>query len=128
LWRHGGVVFGPHPRDFGYSLSPKVKAAALRTALRAKGQSDSLTVLEQLSFTKTSTKEAASLLRSLKLNDKKVLVVCAQFDATVRRSLRNIEGVSLALAKDVHAYEVMNSASVLITKDALSALTKRLQK
>lgn len=128
LWRHGGVVFGPHPRDFGYDLPPKIKLEALRTALRHKAENNGMMVLESLSFATPSTKEAASLLGGLKLAGKKVLVLSSAIDLNTRRSLRNIEGLELTLAKDANAYAVMNSNAVVVTKDALAELTKRLQK
>jgi len=131
LWRHGGVVFGPHPRDFSYTLPQKLKHLALRSALFAKVQENNLIVVDTLTLDKPNTKAAAKVLSNLKVYSskgvpRKVLLLLDVIQSDLRRAVRNIGTVHLALVKDANAYEVLESRKLVVTKDALTALIKRL--
>lgn len=129
LWRHGGVTFGPHPRDFAYSLPAKIKAAALKSSLRAKIKENNLLVLESLSLSAPKTKEAYAILNNLKIAPKKsALLLLGKLDSNTKLAFRNIDSLKVNLAKDTHAYEVLNARKLIITKDGLGALVARLKK
>lgn len=134
LWRHGGVVFGPHPRDFSYRLPQKIKALALKSALCAKAKENNFIVLENFTLDKTKTKEAAKIFVNLKLTPKgksrgfNALLLLNKTDDNLKRSLRNIGFLDFNLAKDTHAYEVITHRKVVITKDGLNEITNRLKK
>ncbi len=134
LWRHGGVVFGPHPRDFSYEIPKKIKTVALRTTLNAKLKENNLLVMDEFKVESPKTKSALKVLTSLKLfspkakKDAKVLFLTDKLDGELKRSLKNISFLSFDLAKDCHAYEVMNNQKLLITKSGLNDLTERLKK
>ncbi len=134
LWRHGGVVFGPHPRDFYYTLPVKIKSAALRSSLNAKIRENNIIVLDELVFTTPKTKEAVRALQNLKVDFPKkvkrnnILLLLEKIDANTQRALNNIGFLNVNLAKYTHVYEVISHKKVLITKDGLAALTNRLKK
>src|SRR5439155_13205382 len=93
LWRHGGTVFGPQPRGYGFKLSKKVERGALRAALAEKVQAGQLVVVDALAATEIKTKAATELLKRLGCEGKAVLVDVA-VDEKLSRSVRNIRGVS----------------------------------
>ena len=133
LWRHGGVVFGPHPRDFSVRMPAKIKNVALVSALAQKAKDNNLMVIAPMSLSKPSTKEAVKVFKNLKVEFNKskkqsTLMVIEKCDPLLQRALRNIAGLRFNLAKDTFAYEVMAAHKVIITQPALVELTKRLKK
>jgi len=133
LWRHGGVVFGPHPRDFSFSIPKKIKNLALRSSLNAKIKENNLLVLDALKIAQPKTKEAATVFTNLKIGPGKskknnlALLLVDKFEPNLKNAMRNLSFLNINLASDTHAYEVMNNKKVVITKDALQALTDRLK-
>lgn len=127
LWRGGAIVFGPQPRDYSYRMNRKQKRLALKAALSAKVSDRQFVILDSLSFEKPKTKEMVSLLNSLGLSDKKVLVITREKDENVFLSSRNIPRVSILTASDVNAYTVMDHEILLATKDAVLSLQEALQ-
>jgi large subunit ribosomal protein L4 len=133
LWRHGGVVFGPHPRNFYMTVPQKLKNVALRSSLNAKVKDNNLVVIEDMRIGSKKTKEAATIFKNLKLNQQKtkthpsVLLLLSKFDDNLKLALRNIAFLDVDIAKNAHVYEIMSNKKVLITKDALLELTKRLK-
>lgn len=131
LWRHGGVVFGPHPRDYSYNLPRKIRNLALKSSLNVKVKENNLIVLENLKLTNNKTKEAAKIFMNLKLKDKKnfpsVLLLAEGFDLNSRRALGNLNFLKLNLARDTNSYEVLAAKKLIITKVGLAELVKRLK-
>lgn len=133
LWRHGGVVFGPHPRDFSYDVPQKIKAAALKTSLNLKLKENNFVVLDDFKIDAPKTKEAVKVFSNLKLFSakdkkiKKVLFLTHKLDSQLKAALKNIGFLTTDLASDCHAYEVMNNQKLLVTKAGLTDLTKRLK-
>jgi large subunit ribosomal protein L4 len=131
LWRHGGVIFGPHPRDFSYSIPKKIKLLALKSSLNAKVRENNLIVLEDLKLSSPKTKEAAGVFTNLKVAGKKsksVLLLLKKTDGNIDLTLRNIGFLDVNLAKLTHTYEIMNHHKLIITKDGLEELIDRLKK
>ena len=122
IWRGGGTVFGPHVRDYRYSIPRKAKRVALRSALTDKGRSDDVVVVEGLVMDEPKTKRFAEFLAGAGLSDKKVLFVVDSFDDNVFLSMRNLRSVELILSRNVNAYEILRSDVLLFTKEALAAL------
>lgn len=133
LWRHGGVVFGPHPRDFSYDVPQKIKTLALKTSLNLKLKDDNFVVLDDFKIDSPKTKQAVGVFANLKLfsskdkKEKKVLFLAAKLDSQLKKALKNISFLTVDLASDCHAYEVMNNQKLLITKAGLVDLTQRLK-
>lgn len=119
IWKGGGVVFGPQPRDYSYKLPKKQKRLALKTALSAKLQDGELTVVDSLSFEKPRTKDMVEFLKGLGLDGSSVLIVTEDKDENVYLSARNIPRVDVMRAQDLNTYEVLVHQYVVMTKDAL---------
>lgn len=126
LWHKGGVVFGPHPRNFSYSLPQKTRLAALRASLNAKFQAKELVCVEDIILSKAKTKQVASIIKAFKLRGK-VLALFDGADSTVTLASRNIPFLSLTRASDINAYDVLKNKTVLVTKSAIENLLKRIQ-
>jgi len=131
LWRHGGVVFGPHPRDFSLRLPKKIKALALKSSLNNKVKENNFMILDSFKIENPKTKEVVKILSNLKAVSKvnkknKVLLLLDKIDNNLKLALRNIGSLNVGLAKDAHAYEIEASKKLIITKDGLKDLMDRL--
>lgn len=128
LWRHGGVVFGPHPRDFGFSMPDKMKIEALRSSVNDKLSSQDLVLLEHLEIKAPKTKEMSAILSALKIKVRTLMVIDEQErNERVIKAARNIPGLTLRRAADINAYDVVSHKKLLLTKVALKTLTNRLK-
>jgi large subunit ribosomal protein L4 len=125
LWRHGGIVFGPQPRSYAYSLPKKVERGALRAALAAKLQAGAVVVVDELSAAEIKTKAAAELLNRLGVTGKAVLVDVA-VDQNLSRSVRNLPGISIVASGRLTARSVIDAGHVVATKGALEKLQEAL--
>src|SRR4051812_40694282 len=121
LWRHGGTVFGPQPRDYGYKLSKKVERGALRAALAQKVQDGELVVVDELNAGEVKTKAAAEMLRRIGITGKAVLVDVA-VDEKLSRSVRNMPGVIFVASGRLTARDVIHAGQVVATRGALEKL------
>lgn len=119
LWRGGGVVFGPQPRDYSYSMPRKQRRKALKTALSAKLRDGEIIVVDKIDFEQPKTKRMVDFLNSLGLNGKKVLIVTADKNENVYLSARNIPGVDVMRASDLNVYQLIIHDRVVLTSDAL---------
>jgi len=122
LWRGGGTVFGPQPRDYSYKVPKKVKRRALMAALHEKLSSNAIVVIDSILMEKPRTKEMLSILKNLGLDKKSVLIVLPEHNASVALSARNIPGVSITRASDLNTYDVIASNMLLMTRAALTRL------
>jgi len=122
IWRHGGVVFGPHPRDYHYTIPRKMKRTALLSALSDKGVRESVVLVEGMALEKPKTKPFASFLQAAGLAGKRVLFVTDAWNDAVYRSMRNIPGVEVIVSRNMNAYGVLRADVLLITKEGLSSL------
>src|SRR3989442_660377 len=125
LWRHGGTVFGPQPRSYGYQLPKKVERGALRAALAQKMQDGALVVVDQLAAADIKTKAAAEMLERLGVRGKAVLIDVAP-DEKLSKSVRNMADVALVASSRVTARDVIDAARVVATKGALEKLQEAL--
>ncbi len=127
LWRHGGVTFGPQPREWSLSLPIRMRRKALSTALSARYQEGEVQVIDRLGFAKPRTKEAIALLSRLSCPPKTLVVVAPEeHDVPVAKSFRNIPGVTCIRADVLTAYEVLAHDGVLLTQAAVQSLERRL--
>jgi large subunit ribosomal protein L4 len=126
LWKKGGIIFGPQPRDFGYRVPKKVRAAALRESLNAKFLSNNLLCVDGLQVPSGKTKDFAQILVNLKVEGRILAVLDGTNDKTLLAS-RNIPRLTLVRASDANASDIMNNRNVLVTKEALKVLLKRIQ-
>jgi large subunit ribosomal protein L4 len=122
LWRGGGTVFGPKPRDYSYNLPKKVKKLALMTALSAKLSDGEFVIIDDFSIEKPRTKEIIVALKNLGLTGKSVLIVLPEKDNTIALSVRNVPGVGITRAADLNIYDVIAHNILLMTKEAVIRL------
>lgn len=123
-WRGGGVVFGPDPRDHGIGMNKRERRAAICSALSKRVADQAVLVLDKLAFDAPKTKQVVNLLDRFALED--VLVVVSEIDTNVANSARNLPNVTLVPAGGVNVYDILRRANLVMTSDAVQALTKRL--
>jgi large subunit ribosomal protein L4 len=124
-FRSGGVVFGPHPRDFSVKMLKKERRLALQTALSLKADSSELIVLESLTLEAVSTKAMAKVLSDLGI-EKKAVIVLDQADEKVTLSARNIPGITVCQVEGVNAYDLLAHENLIVTESALKKIEERL--
>jgi large subunit ribosomal protein L4 len=127
LWRTGGIVFGPKPRDYGYSLPRKMFRAALRSALTVKLRDSELSVVDEFNLESHRTKLFAASLDKLGLT-RKVLLIDNKDNPNLLRASRNLAEVSLIPSLQVTPYQVINARHVVFSKVAVQALEEVLSK
>jgi len=121
LWRKGGVVFGPQPRDYGYTLPKKVELGALRSALTERLREGAVIVVDALAMAEVKTRTAAALLKELGATGK-TLVIDVRPDEKFSLSARNVAGVRLVPSHLVSARDVMHARKVIATRAAIEKL------
>lgn len=120
-YRHGGIVFGPHPRDLSAKLPKKARRAALASALTTKANDGVIVVLDALQMETHSTKTAAALLTTLGITGK-ALVVLAETNLTIYKSFRNIPGITVRVAPAFSVRDVLDANQIVMTQAALDKL------
>jgi len=122
-WRHGGIVFGPHPRDYRLGIPKKMRQLAKKSALNARAREEALFVVDLLAYEKPKTKLLAELLAKLGVADQNVLVLTAGDERAhnVYLSGRNLPGVRVLRFSDATAYEILWAKSVVVELPALGA-------
>ena len=120
-WVGGGVVFGPHPRDFSQRTPKKMKKLALRGALSARASEGNIKVVETLDWTEPKTKTAKGLLEAIGAT-RKALVVLGPTDRVAERSFRNLPKVAITRTGQLSAYDVLWADTVLFTTDTLGSV------
>lgn len=123
----GGVVFGPRPRDFGYTLPKKIRRLALLESLKAKYQSGDLMFIEELQDQFSKTRDFAAILKALNLNGK-ILALLEGCDQSIGLASRNIPRFDILRSEDVTAYDVLRNKHLLLTKTAFETVMGRINK
>ena len=119
IWKGGGVVFGPQPRNFGYAFPKKKYRAALRGALADKYQNREMIILDQFQFAEPKTKPFVQTLKNLGLS-KKTLIVVDEISKDLELSSRNVPTVSLVSTKALNVYDLISHAHLIVTQQALA--------
>lgn len=126
LWRHGGIVHGPKPRDYSYRLPRKMLLGALRSALSAKLRDGELRVVREFAVPEPKTKWMRKALDGLEAKHT-VLLVDNSGDRNLQLSSRNLEGVKLVASRDVNVYDLLAHQLVLMSEAAAKKLSEGLQ-
>ncbi|HHW24035.1 MAG TPA: 50S ribosomal protein L4 [Bacillota bacterium] len=117
-WTHGGIAHGPKPRSYRITLNKKVRRLAMRSALSAKVAGGEIVVVDAIKTNEFKTKTMVAMLRALGAEDKKALVVIPEPDEKVIASLRNIEGVKIALPGTLNTYDILNCDKFIVSEAA----------
>lgn len=128
LFRGGGRVFGPTPRDYSFKLNKKVKDLARKSALAYKAKDNSIAVLEDFDFEAPKTKQYLALLNALSVQDKKTLLVLAENKQNVVLSGRNVQRTKVITAEQINTYDVMNADKVIFIESCIEKISKLLNK
>lgn len=126
LWRGGGSVFGPHPRDFHYTIPKKIKRLAFVSSLNSKLNDNKVKGIDALTMKEPKTKRFKAVLDALRLSGRSLFVVDA-IDANLTRASRNLKEVSVKNYRDFNAMDVLTCDTVVMSKGALERLSERLE-
>lgn len=130
-WRHGGIVFGPHPRSYRLGIPKKIRQLAKKSALNARAREQAVFVVDPLAYDKPKTKPLAELLVKLGLDERKVLVLTAGQEPQAHNiylSGRNLPGVRVMRFVDATAYEILWADAVVIETTALEGAAAEREK
>lgn len=122
LYRGGGRVFGPKPRDYSQRLNKKVKRLAKVSALSNKAGLGAIVVVEDFSFEAPKTKAYTGILRSLALEGKKTLLLTADYEREVYLSSRNLQRTMVCRAADANTYDIINAGTIILSESAVAKL------
>lgn len=122
LFRGGGRVFGPKPRDYSFKVNKKVKDLARNSALTYKAQNESIVVVEDFTLDAPKTKAFAGILSAIGAGDKKSLVLLSETDRNTLLSSRNIPGTQVSVAKAANTYDVMNAQVLVVSESSLKQM------
>jgi large subunit ribosomal protein L4 len=121
LWRHGGTVFGPVPRDYSYAIPKKAKRAALIDALASKVADNRLILIENLNLTEPKTKMMSGLLDSLGVQENALVLITSE-NKNLTLAARNIPSVKVLRMDNINVYDLLKYRYLITTQDALNAM------
>lgn len=122
IFRGGGRMFGPRPRNYSIKLNKKVKSIARNSALTSKLSAGQIMVVEDFSFDAPKTKDFASILQNLKVADQKTLLVTGDHDQIVHLSSRNLAKAKVTAAKDINVYDVLNAKTIILSEKSVEKI------
>jgi large subunit ribosomal protein L4 len=124
IWKGGGVIFGPKPRSYAFTLPKKVRRLALKMALSSKLQAGQLVVLDEYPHTQPKTKDFVQVLRNFEIA--KVLIIAGEANQALQLSARNVPHVQVMLAAGLNVYDILRYEHLVMLKPALAQIEERL--
>ena len=124
LFRGGGRVFGPQPRDYSFKLNKKLKQLARKSALTYKAKNNSILVLEDFNIETPKTKEIVNICQNLNLIDKKSVFVLGEPNKNIYLSSRNLQKQKVLTASSINTYEIMNANALVLVESSIDVLNK----
>ncbi len=122
MFRGGGRIFGPHPRNYSFKLNKKVKRLARKSALSYKAKENSILVIEDFSFDGPKTKNFRDILKSFNIDNNKTLFVIGNSDENVYLSARNLKKVKVLRAEGINTYEILNANNIVFVESSLEKI------
>jgi len=122
VFRGGGRVFGPRPRNYDFKLNKKVKSLARKSALTYKALEEAILVIEDFAFETPKTSEMVQISNNLKINDKKSLFVLPEENKNIYLSSRNLQAVSVITASELNTYQILNAKKVVVLESSVSKI------
>jgi large subunit ribosomal protein L4 len=124
LFRGGGRVFGPRPRDYSFKLNKKVKKLARKSALTYKLKANELFIVEDFTFDAPKTKQYVDFEKNLKINDKKSILVLAEPNKNLYLSSRNLKGSKTITVSELTTYDILNTKALVLSESSVDVLEK----
>ncbi|MGG6230883.1 50S ribosomal protein L4 [Tenacibaculum sp. SDUM215027] len=128
VFRGGGRMFGPRPRNYSFKLNKNLKRLARKSALSIQAKENNLVVVEDFNFEAPRTKEFINVLKALELDSKKSLFVLGEESKNVYLSSRNLKGSKVVDASGINTYSVLNASKVVISESSLEGIESNLSK
>ena len=128
VFRGGGRIFGPQPRDYDSKLNKKLKRLARKSALTIKAKDKAITVVEDFEFDSIKTKSFISVIKALKLEDKKSLFVFGAPNNNVYLSSRNLKGSDVVICSELSTYKILNANQLVLLESSLNEIKTNLSK
>ena len=125
LFRGGGRIFGPRPRNYGGKLNKKVKELARKSALTYKVKNNQVMVVEDFNLEAPKTSEFVTIQKNLKLDDKKSLFVISERNKNLYLSSRNLQNSKVITISELNTYEIMNASALCFVESSLDVLQKK---
>lgn len=122
VFRGGGRMFGPRPRNYDFKLNKKVKSLARKSALSYKAMEEAILVIEDFNFETPKTREMVQISNNLNINDKKSLFVLPEENKNIYLSSRNLLGVSVITASELNTYQILNAKKVVVLESSISKI------
>ena len=126
LFRGGGRVFGPQPRDYSFKLNKKLKHVARKSALAYKLIENGLFIVEDFTFEAPKTQQYVEIKKSLKLEGKKSLLVLAEANKNIYLSSRNLEGAKTVTVSELTTYDILDAKALILAESSVDILEKSL--
>ncbi len=123
VFRGGGRVFGPSPRDYSFKLNKKVKQLARKSALTYKAQDSKILVVEDFEMDEPKTRKIAEIKENLRSGDKKMLLVLTEPNKNVYLSSRNLQGIKVITISELNTYDILNASTVAFVESSIEALS-----
>lgn len=120
-WIHGGIVFAPKPRSYGFSVNKKVRRLAMKSALSSKVLDNQIIIIDSLSMNEYKTKTIVEMLKAIG-SEKKALIVLPEVNEKTIASAKNIPGVKTAQVNTLNVYDILNADKFIIVKDAVAKI------
>ncbi len=119
LWRGGSITFGPKPRSYSYSIPKKKRRLALKSVLSDKVLTEDIVILDALSMEQPKTKDMIKILTALN-NEGKALVVTADEDFNIGKSVSNLPGITYTTSEELNVYDIISHKKLIITQEAVA--------
>ncbi len=126
LFRGGGTIFGPKPRDYDFKLNKKVKRLAAKSVLSTRAKDKKITILEDFNIEAPKTKDFAAILSKVHPNGKKTLLILGSYNKNIYLSSRNFPNASVAVAEELNTYDLMNAEQIILAESSVDVIQKRL--
>ena len=128
LFRGGGRIFGPRPRDYDIKLNRKLKKLARKSALSIKAKENAITIIEDFEFKSPKTKTFIDVLRALNIDSNKSLFVFDTSNINVYLSSRNFKGAEVTTTSEMNTYSILNAKQLVISESSLLSINENLSK
>ena len=125
LWRKGGIVFGPQPRDYYQKMPKQKRKLALNMAFSNLVKEDNLVLVDLIKFEEAKTKNVASFLKNVKVDGKKVIIALAKKDEVIKTAAKNIKNVVVEQIANLNAYQVMWADKIITTPEAIDSIKEK---